>query len=67
MSSSLLIDSKVRGLHLYCEIWEPYVGEELPCKIEEDNDRDPYAVSMTKQRQIAGHVLVPYLELVLCI
>ena len=55
MSSSLLIDSKLRGFHVYCEIWEPYVGEELTCEIEEDNDHDPYAVSMMKQRQIVGH------------
>jgi len=56
MSSSLLIDSKVSGFHVYCEIWEPYIGEELPCEIEEDIDRDPYAVSMMKRRQVVGHV-----------
>ena len=48
MSSSLLIDSKVCGFHMFCEIWEPYVGEELLCKIEEDNDHDTNAVSMMK-------------------
>jgi len=41
---------------VYCEIWEPYVGEELLCEIEENNDHDPYAVSMMKRRQIVGDV-----------
>ena len=38
MSSLLLIDNKVRGFYAYCEIWEPYVGEELPCEIEEHDE-----------------------------
>ena len=57
MSSSLLIDSKICGFRVYFKIWEPYVREEFLCKIEEDNDPDPYAVSMMKQRQIVGHVI----------
>ena len=57
MSSSLLIDSKICGFYVYFEIWEPYIREEFLCKIEEDNDHDPYAFSMMKWRQIVGHVL----------
>ena len=57
MNSSLLIDSKVHGFHVYCEIWEPYIGEELPCEIEKEIDHDPYAVSMMKQKQIVTLVL----------
>ena len=59
MSSSrslLLVASKVRDFQVYSEIWEPYIGEELQCVREEDNDHDPYAVSIIKRRQIVGHV-----------
>ncbi len=36
--------SCVRGYHIYKDIWEASVGEELPCKRENGNHADPFAV-----------------------
>jgi len=35
---------------MYFAIWESFIGEDLPCEMEEDNNHDPYAVSMIKRR-----------------
>ena len=51
--SSLLVASKVRGFRVCSEIWEPYIREELQCFREEDNDHDPYAVSIIKSVAIS--------------
>ncbi len=48
-SSSIKIErfafeSCMRGYHVYKDIWEASVGEELPCQRENGNHADPFAV-----------------------
>ena len=55
-------DTCVRGFHVYKDVWRPVIGEELRCQREEDNPRDPYAVTVTKSCtgvvgvEVVGHV-----------
>lgn len=46
----------VRGYHVYQDIWDAIVHEELACARELDNLRDPFAVAVVKSRQTVGHV-----------
>ncbi len=39
-----VFESCVRGYHVYKDIWEASVGEELPCQRENGNHADPFAV-----------------------
>ena len=45
--------SCIRGYHIYEAIWEVAVGEVLTYK---ENIRDKYAVAVTKDRTIVGHL-----------
>ena len=54
-------DKCVRGFHVYKDVWRPVIGEELRCQREEDNPRDPYAVTVTSV-VISGHVVPPSYE-----
>ena len=36
--------------------WSPSIGEELCCEVEEDNTFDRYAVAVTKDGRVVGHV-----------
>jgi len=49
-------DSTVRGFHEYESIWAPVVGKELPCKREVHNPHDTFAVSVTKDHVVVGHL-----------
>ena len=53
MASSLLFDSVIRGCHVYKEASE---DELLPCRRETANRYDPFAVAVTKNDMIVGHV-----------
>ena len=50
------IESCVRGYHVYKDIWEASIGEELPCKRENGNRADPFAVAVVKNRVTVGHI-----------
>ena len=50
------IDSCVRGHHVYKDIWSPTAGEELACARENSNTKDPYAVAVTRDSTVVGHV-----------
>ncbi len=39
-----VFESCVTGYHVYKDIWEASVGEELPCHRENGNHADPFAV-----------------------
>ena len=39
------IKSSVRGYHIYKDIWEASVGEELPCQRKNGNCANPFAVA----------------------
>ena len=54
------VNSFVRGLHVYQDIWTPVVGEVLLLKREPDNAHDRYSVAVVRQsdRATVGHI--PY-------
>jgi len=53
---SFSIGCKVRGHHVYKEIWDPTIGEVMPGKREVGNSEDPLAVAMKRDRVIVGHL-----------
>ncbi len=48
--------SGIRGHHIYLNIWNPSIGEELICRRETSNGHDRYAVSVTRGSKVVGHV-----------
>ena len=42
-------NSKIRGYHVYQEVWTPFLGETLPCSPEDGNPHDPFCVKVTKR------------------
>ena len=52
-----IMDSAVRGCHVYQAIWpDPYMGERLQCQEEYGNPHDMYAVSVICNDHIVGHL-----------
>ena len=49
--SSFLVDTMVRGYHVYKDIWTAAVGEELTCRREKFNAADPFAVAVVKEER----------------
>ena len=43
----------VHGYHIYKDIWDAVIGEELRCEREPDNRRDRYAIAI---RIIISHI-----------
>ena len=52
----LVVESMVRGYHVYKDVWSAAVGQRLPCKQERGNPHDPYAIAVTEGSVIVGHV-----------
>ena len=52
------VQSFVRGLHAYLELWEPVVGDILTLRREPTNDKDRLAVAVVKNDAAVGHM--PY-------
>ena len=48
------IDSCVRGYHVYNDIWEVSVGEELLCQREDGQAADPYDMLLGSRMPSAG-------------
>ena len=42
------VEAMVRGYHVYVEIWDASIGEELLCTRETTNPRDPFSVAVIK-------------------
>ena len=55
-----VMDSMVRGYHIYQDVWTPVVGEHLQCVREEDNTEDNtedrYAIAVMKDGVTVGHL-----------
>ena len=51
-----VLDSVVRGHHIYKSIWTPFIGEVLRAETEEGNEEDRYAVAVLNGGVIVGHV-----------
>ena len=56
MATSFMIESTVRGHHVYKASWSPYIGEELPVQCEVNNIHDDFAVAVLKNSNTVGHV-----------
>ena len=52
----LVVESMVRGYHVYKDIWSAAVRQLLPCKQERGNPHDPYAIAVVEGSVIVGHV-----------
>ena len=46
----------VRGYHVYKEDWDAEIGDELVCKMETGNVKDPYAVAVIRKKKVVGHL-----------
>ncbi len=51
-----VVEAMVRGYHVYREIWDATVGEELDCQRETANVLDTFAVAVIKGSVTVGHV-----------
>ena len=56
MESELILESVVRGYHVFQHIWNAVITEELPCRVETGNPSDRFAVAVLKQDTAVGHV-----------
>lgn len=55
----LIVDTAVRGYHIYRDIWHPQTGESFICRQESNNEHDRYAVAVhmnENESQIVGHL-----------
>ena len=65
----IVVDSCVRGYHMYQEIWTPVSGNYLNCKRERDNTEDRHAVAVCKPEDVvvawpqASHNFMPVLSI----
>jgi hypothetical protein len=53
---SFVVQSCIRGHHVYKAIWTPQFGEVLLCRPEYGNLHDLYAVAVVRQGNIVGHI-----------
>ena len=51
-----VVESCVRGFHVYQDIWMPTTGERLSCQTEDSNAFDPYAVAIRKNANVIGRI-----------
>ena len=58
MGERYVVETVVRGYHVYMAIWETAVGQILPCQHEVGNIHDPYAVELgiVEGGAVVGHV-----------
>ena len=54
--SSFVLESVIRGHHASKQHWTPVVGESLAVECEPSNPFDSYAVSVSRDGTIVGHV-----------
>ena len=54
--ATFLLNSVVRGYHVYKDYWEAATGEILRCREERTNIHDPFAVAIIKGDSVVGHV-----------
>ena len=56
ITSNLILDSYIKGHHVYKDIWTPCIGENVTAEREPDNPMDKYAVCEKKDKKIVGHL-----------
>ena len=55
-TETLSVEAMVRGYHVYQEIWDAALGEQLSCKREPGNRKDPFAVAVVRALVTVGHL-----------
>lgn len=53
---SISFQSVVRGFHVYQDIWTPVVNTEHSTQQEHGNTEDQYAVAITNNNDVVGHL-----------
>ena len=56
MNSIFVLESDVRGFHVYRVAWNPVLGVELTALREPSHSEDPFAVRLKRGRETVGHV-----------
>ena len=51
-----MVESCVRGFHVYQDIWTPTAGGKLSCVTEDTSPMDPYAFAIKRRTEVIGHV-----------
>ena len=46
----------ISGFHVYKDVWDAVVGEELECERERRNNYDRYAVAVKRNGDVVGHL-----------
>ena len=49
-------ESIIKGYHVYMNDWTPILGENLSTRPEPENEIDKYAVAVTKDARVIGHL-----------
>ena len=49
-------ESVIKGYHAYMNDWTPILGEDLSKLSEPENENHKYAVAVTKDAQVIGHL-----------
>ena len=49
-------ESVIKGYHTYMNDWAPILGENLSTRSEPENEIDKYAVAITKDARVIGHL-----------
>ena len=49
-------ESMIKGYHVYMSEWTPVLGESLRTRPEPENEIDKYAVAVTKDDKVIGHL-----------
>ena len=56
LSTSLKLETYIKGHHVYKEVWISEVGEKLKVLMEPDNRVDMFAVCVEKYQTVVGHL-----------
>ena len=54
--ATFIVESCIRGYHIYKDIWDATIGEELQCARKSDVSNNRYAVAVRKNNAVVGHV-----------
>ena len=49
-------ESMIKGYHAYMNDWTPVLGQSLQTRPEPENEIDKYAVAVTKDEKVIGHL-----------
>ena len=55
-SETFSIEAMVRGYHVYQNIWDAALEEQLSCQREPTNSHDPFTVAVMQSQVIVGHI-----------